>query len=278
MTKSKAQNKFKAQNLKQKVLPFGICAYFVICALSFGFNKDVYALNIDKAKVYFLEGDYKQAIAEGEKLIAQYNHNPDADELYYILGLSYLKDGNYLRASDIFEIILNEFKNNKFHEQAKLGLGDTYFLRNDFVKAQGIYKDLINSNPATSLKPIAYYRLSQGGFKMGNIEQGKEYMDKLNLEFPMNLESKLNKDICFLPDAASEPYYTIQVGSFSNAVNAKNLTQKLTQNDYPAYIAKVSLGGKTSYRVRVGKLRSRQEAENLEKRLTQEGYPTKICP
>jgi tetratricopeptide (TPR) repeat protein len=254
---------------------------FFLLAYTFGFwlfTFPCYALNLEQVKSYFLEGDYKAAILEGEKLIAQYNHSANADELYYILALSYLKDGNYLRASDIFEIILNEFKNSKFREEAKLGLGDTYFLRNDFVKAQDIYKDLLNSNHSADIKGILYYRLSQTGFKTGNIQQGKEYMDKLNLDFPLNLESKLNKDICFLPDSTSGLYYTVQVGSFSNSVNAKNLVQRLSHNDYPAYIEEVTLQCKTSYRVRVGKLRSRQEAENLEKRLTQEGYPTKICP
>ena len=53
-----------------------------------------YCLNLDKVKVYFLEGDYKSAILEGEKLIAQ---DPHSDELYYILGLSYLKDEGTVR-------------------------------------------------------------------------------------------------------------------------------------------------------------------------------------
>jgi tetratricopeptide (TPR) repeat protein len=246
--------------------------------LGFGIYSEAYAMNLDKVKAYLLEGDYKQAIVEGEKLMAQYNHGPAADELYYVLGLSYLKDGNFLRACDIFEIILNEFKNGRFSDEAKLGLGDTYFLRNDFARAGDIYKNLLDSEPTTTLKAIIYYRLSQTGFKIGNIEQGKEYADKLTLEYPLNLESKINKDICFLPDSSSGIYYTVQVGAFSNAGNAKNLVQKLAQKDYPAYIEEVAFQGKTSYRVRIGKLRTRQEAESLEKRLAEEGYPTRICP
>ena len=259
-------------------LVLGIWGLFVIWCLGFGICTSAYALNLDKVKAYLLEGDYKQAIIEGEKLMAKYNHSAGSDELYYVLGLSYLKDGNFLRASDIFEIILNEFKDSRFRDEAKLGLADTYFLREDFVRAKDIYQELLESEPLASLKPILYYRLSQVAFKMGDMVEGKTYKDKLALEFPLNLESKINKDIDFLPDAASGLFYTVQVGAFSNATNARNLMRNLIQKDYPAYIEEVILSGKTSYRVRVGKLPTRQEVEALERKLAQEGYPTRICP
>ncbi len=123
-----------------------------------------YALNLDKIKVHFLAGDYKSAILEGEKLLAGEAQSGRSDELYYILGLSYLKDGNYLRASDIFEIILKEFKNSAFKEEASLGLGDTYFLKGDYGQAEGYFRELINNNPATKLKAQVCYRLSLIGF------------------------------------------------------------------------------------------------------------------
>jgi len=251
----------------------------VICALVFGIYINAYALNLDKAKIYFLNSDYKSAILEGEKILAGAGNSSGLDELYFILGLSYLKDGNYLRASDIFEIILKEFKNSQFQEEAKLGLGDAYFLRGDFAKAEGYYNDIIKSDPRTELKAQVYYRLSQVGFKRGDSGQGKEYLDKLKNDFPLNLESKTDKAFSRIPDYSSEVYYTVQVGSFSNFTNADNLTQKLIQKGYPAYLEEsLSPGGDKVYRVRVGKLRQRQEAAELENKLSQQGYPTKICP
>lgn len=289
MTKSEIQNKSQIQNSppkaeapaaeKQKFchLTFVIRAYFVICALCFVIAENAYALNLDKARYYFLSGDYTSCINEGEKILAGSSYSPDIDELYYILGLSYLKDGNFLRASDIFEIILKEFKNSVFRDEAKLGLGDTYFLRGDFTKAGNCYKELINSNPSTKIKAQVYYRLSEAGYKQGDTGQGKEYLDKLKQEFPLSPELRLNKDL-YPPSDSPDLYYTVQVGAFSNITNAKNLTQKLIQQGYPAYMEGLSSQGKTSYRVRVGKLRLRQEAIDLEKKLSYEGYPTKIYP
>ena len=254
--------------LSLKLLLFGIL-YFV-----FGFLNIVYALNLDKAKVYFLKGDYKQSILEGEKILANVGQSRDLDQLYYILGLSYMKDGNYLRASDIFEIILKEFKESKFKEEAKLGLADTYFLRSDYNKAQGCYKELMDENPRTRLRPIIYYRLSQIGFKKGDTQTAKAYLDKLNQDSPLNLETKINKELYSLSDI----YYTVQVGAFSNRRNAQNLSQKLIQKGYPAYVEETSAQDKVVYRVRAGKFKLRQEAQELENKLTQEGYPTKIYP
>lgn len=259
------------QNLKFLILVCG----FILCILYFAFLNNAYALNIDKVKVYFLNGDYKSAISEGEKVLTKYSaHSPSLDELYYILGLSYLKDGNYLRASDIFEIILREFKDSPFKDEAKLSLGDTYFLKGDYDKAQGYYSELINSNPRTELKVSLYYRLSQTGLKKGDTQQAKEYLDKLRTEFPSSLEIKLNKDLYALTDI----YYTVQVGSFANFTNARNLCDKLISKGYDAYLQEADTNSTKTYRVRVGRLKLRPEATQLENKLSSEGYPTKIIP
>jgi tetratricopeptide (TPR) repeat protein len=251
----------------------------IIClGLSLGIFPPAYALDLGKAKTYFLGGDYKSAIAEGEKLLAGTGRSSQSEELYYILGLSYLKDGNYLRASDIFEIILTEFSRGSFKEEAKLGLGDSYFLRGDYAKAEGYYKELLDNKADTKLKASLYYRLSQAGFKKGDAGQGKDYLDKLKSEFPQNPELASNKDLCSLADSPSGIYYTVQVGCFANEKNARNLLQALIQKGYPAYIEETNPGATTSYRVRVGKSPLRQEIVNLESKLSGEGYPTKIYP
>lgn len=237
-----------------------------------------YCLDLDKAKIYFLKGDYKGGIAECEKLMAKSTHSKGDDELYYILGMGYLKEGNLLRASDIFEIILKEFKESSFKEEAILSLGDSYLLRGDFEKAQAYYEDLIKTNPRTRLLAQVYFRLSQAGFKKGDIGQGKEYLGKLKRDFPLSPESRMEADLPVFQDGVSEIYYTVQVGSFSNSRNAKNLAQALTKKGYAAYIQEVNSSGGTSYKVRVGKSRFRQEALDLESKLAQEGYPTKVFP
>jgi tetratricopeptide (TPR) repeat protein len=239
-------------------------------------TREAYSLDLNSMKKNMLLGDYKSAITEGEKLIAK---NPHSDELYYLMGLCYLKDGNYLRASDIFEVIINEFRGSKFKEEAVMGLGDTYFLREDLEKAREIYQGILKKNPDSKLQAQVYYRLSEVSFKKGDTDQARDYLTKMKKRYPLAPELKQSQ--CSLPVEKSNLnlYYSVQIGSFSNSLNAQNLTEKLLKSGYPAYVEQGSnVSGAKIYRVRVGKLQSRQEAENLNKKLAQEGYPTKICP
>jgi tetratricopeptide (TPR) repeat protein len=202
-----------------------------------------YCLNLDKLKVYFLEGNYRQAIIEAEKILSSHKESSGLDEVYYLLGLCYLKEGDYLKAQNAFEIILREFKKSRFKEEAKLGLADTFLLRADAVKAQAYYQEIIKSNPDTKLKTEILQRLNQ-----------KE------------------------SDKTAVSYYTVQVGVFVNHANADSLMRELIQKGYSAYIEESEINGMTSYRVRAGKMFSRQEVMDLERKLINEGYPTKICP
>jgi len=238
-----------------------------------------YALDLNTLKIYFLQGDYKAAIAEGERLLANTTaQEPELDALYYHLGLSYLKDGNYLRAADIFEIILKELKESKFKEEAKLSLGDAYLLKGNLAQAQDCYQEILLDNSRTKLKAQLYYRLSQVGFKQGNTEMAREYLEKLKREFPQNSELAMFEDLRSSLMLALDFYYSVQVGSFSKSLNARNLTKELIQQGYPAYLEETVAGGKQIYRVKVGKFSLRQEAKKLEEKLSRQGYPTKVCP
>jgi len=179
----------------------------------------------------------------------------------------------------VVEVIIKEFSRSRFKEEAILGLGDTYFLREDFDKARQTYQGIIKSYPNTKLKAQIYYRLSEIGFKKGDVTQGQDYLVKLRENYPQIPEVKQSQDICPLEKNNFNFYYSIQIGSFSNPVNANNLVQKLLASGYPAYTEESStMAGTKAYRVRVGKLKFRQEAEDLNKKLIQEGYPTRICP
>jgi DedD protein len=76
----------------------------------------------------------------------------------------------------------------------------------------------------------------------------------------------------------AEIFYSVQVGSFSNAENAKKFVQKLFDNGYAAYIDEAAAEGAVSYRVKIGKFPARQGAASLAEKLLKEGYSTRITP
>lgn len=246
----------------------------VICNLLLGIFNIAYALDLGKVKFNFISGDYKQVISECEKILAGAGHSKEIDELYYLLGLGYLKEGNFPRAADIFNIILKDFPKSAFKDEAMLGLGDTYLLREQYAQAQKYYHELINNNPRSKLLALVYFRLSLCAGKSSDTQLAKEYLDKLKRDFPLSPEARLDRDLYSFPDF----YYTVQVGSFLSAVNAKNLAGELNRKGYAAYIEEMNSQDKIAYRVRAGKLRLRKEAEELADKLTQEGYPVRVFP
>jgi len=257
------------------VLNFIFLMSLCLCVLVSSNFSDAFALSLERIQSPFVKGDYKAVIKEGEKLMRDAREREsNLEDLYYILGLSYLKEGNLLRAWDIFEIILNEFNSNKYTEEARLGLGDVYFLRRDYKKAEENYKKIIEDNPQTEMKAVVLYRLSQVALKEQETEKTDTYLETLRNEFPLEAKGKLAKDLLISPPIT----YTVQVGAFTQSENAQRLAQKLKEKNYPAYLEAGKSGGKLYYRVKVGKYQSKYEAEVVQKKLLKEGYPTKIYP
>ena len=283
----------------------------LIVLMSLCGSTSAFAFNLDNLRNYFLNANYKACISEGESILAQATSSQGLDELYYILGLSYLKDGNYLRSSDIFEIVLKEYRNSKFREEAKLGLADSYFMKGDLRKAENIYQEMLKDNSRSKLKPAIYYRLSQLAKKTYDLQKEQLYLAKLKSEFPQSPEALIDKE--FLPGArqvyvpvieptpisTSKPVildkinvpavqptaptkdiisgaYSVQVGAFTSPENARKLTLKLKAQGYSSYISRVESMNKSIYKVRVGGFESLQEAKGAEKALKVHGYPTKI--
>lgn len=269
-----------------KILAFVLGINLLICPLAIS---KASALDLEIMKTSFLKGDYASSIKEGERVLAKAQRREQGlDELYYLLALSYLKDGNYLRSADIFEIIVKEFKNSRFKEEAGLGLGDAYLAKGDFKEADRRYNELLLKFPKTRLKAGLYYRLSLIGLKTADSGQQKEYLVRLKSEFPQSAEARMKEGL-FPLDLKPQPaqqssgstpgiYYGVQVGAFSTAANAKNLSRKLEQQGYFAYVEESSSRDKTIYKVKVGKFSQRSQAKSLEKKLSGQGYPTKVYP
>ncbi|HPT39392.1 MAG TPA: SPOR domain-containing protein [Candidatus Omnitrophota bacterium] len=253
-----------------------VLVFLVIC-------RPALALDLESLKADFLQGNYRRVIFEGQPE-AERAHLGNADDLNYILGLSYLKEFKIEPAQACFRRILKT-SNSRFKAEASLALADTYLISGEFQQAEDAYNKLINDNPNSDQKPAIWYRLSQLEFKRGNHQKGNDYLSKLRRDFPLSPELKVNKDITFINTPAripeifcgpgrNEDEYSVQIGFFSNSANANNLKDKLLSKNYPAYVESFGSG----YRVRVGKFKEQKEALELETKLSREGFQTKICP
>ncbi|HER24185.1 MAG TPA: SPOR domain-containing protein [Candidatus Atribacteria bacterium] len=83
---------------------------------------------------------------------------------------------------------------------------------------------------------------------------------KIEPEVEVVKESKLTSD---------QKVYTVQVGAFSQEINARNLAEEIRVKGYQTYVVK----GKSLYKTQVGEYKSYEEAQNVSQKLKQLGYP-----
>lgn len=75
---------------------------------------------------------------------------------------------------------------------------------------------------------------------------------------------------------AGGPCYIVQLGSFTDLQNARQLKERLGNKYGPAFISEFVLAGRTYYRVRLPS-GDRTGAEALAARLNADGFPVLIC-
>lgn len=256
---------------------------FIVCLLCLFWALPAWAFDLEALKTDFLQGNYRRVIFEGQAELSRL-HFGNADELNYILGLSYLKESKLDLAQGCFRRILS-VSGSKFKEDASLSLADTYFVSGELNEAEAAYQRLISDNANSPYKSAVLYRLSQLESRRGNHQKSSEYLVKLKKDFPLSPELKSTKSIPVITPSVGECEpdksitqdtggYSVQVGFFTSNANANNFKETLSGKNYPAFVEDAASG----YRVKVGKVKSRQEAQELEDRLNQDGFQTKICP
>jgi tetratricopeptide (TPR) repeat protein len=232
-----------------------------------------WAFDLDTLKTDFLQGNYRRVIFEGQTQVDLMSSG-NTDELNYILGLSYLKESKLDLAQDCFRRILSNSK-SKFKKETSLAMADTYLVSGQFQQAEDIYSKLIVDDFNSNQKPAILYRLSQLEFKKGVFQKGSDYWLKLKRDFPLSPELRLTKGIASINIPANDSgEYSIQVGFFTNSVNADNFKNKLLSKNYPAYVENFGAG----FRVKVGRFKLQKEVLDLERKLSGDGFQTKICP
>lgn len=251
--------------MRQKAL--GI--FFLVYGLLVTDYGIVYAGTLNRAEALYLQGSYSESIDECAINLAR---DRDKDKAYYLLGLNYIKINHTEAAREKLKILLDNYRAGPYFDAARLTYADTYFIEQDYPKAQALYEDIIKNRSASDSG--AYLRLSQCALKTGNWEGAKNYADMLQQKYPLSLEARVSRELL----EKQELFFTVQVGSFASAQNAKTLMNKLRHKNFDAYIDELASSNGPMYRVRVGKVSTRQEAEGLKDILEASGYPTRIFP
>ncbi|MBN2484293.1 MAG: tetratricopeptide repeat protein [Candidatus Omnitrophica bacterium] len=224
--------------------------------------------SLDRAYKSYILGDFNTSLVELKEGV----HYAGGDEMLYLAGMDYLELGDYEGAREYFRRVINNFKDNLFYQPAQIKYADTYFLETNYTQAQIVYASILEKNSAPDYLPRVYLRLAQVSAKLGQWEEEKKYIKKIRKEFPGSVEEYY---VDILENRGY--FFTIQVGAFSEKVNAYELMQKL-EDKYPAYWVEEEGDEVSLYKVRVGKYQDRADAVKVYHALVEDGYPARIFP
>lgn len=206
----------------------------------------------------FLEGKYAKAVEEAGRLIDA--RASQADEAYYIKGLSELKLNKFADARKSFESLVNLYPRSKRISDAYLSTGDSYFLEGNKATALVVYNQMLEKFPNDNNALLVQSRIKDCGSRpvISDTESAVRVM---------------TKDV---PKGESAGFISVQVGSFKNKRNAERVADKLSRQGFVSYV-EIPQGSDRLYRVKAGKFQSSRDAEALAVKLKAKGYRTKIC-
>ena len=258
---AKEEKERRNQVLLKMIKSQAICILFVVCIFGFGLPQYAFA-DMDQAEIAFLKGEHDLALA-----------NCDASGRgNYLKARILLKENKIQQAYDIFENILQNDSDKALHDVAQLGLADAFFAEERYDDAIGEYRKIQEKYAGSPFCALAFYKIAKCYRKLGQMEQARVYVQKLQQDYPLSFEAKLMDEL-----DNSEFVYSVQVGGFSKYANAENLVNKLKGKGLDAYISEKE-AFPVVYRVRVGKFKAKSDALVCKALLEKKGYKTKLCP
>lgn len=237
--------------------------------------------HFELGQCYYLQGEYDKVLAHYENIIGSYPENETYWPARYWKCKGLIAKGDYGKAI----IELHSLEGSGYTEIGKdmilMSLGNCYLGMEYYEHAAVSYRSLIESAPDSQWLSSAYFLLAKSLHNLGKVEDAKTLYEKVIEDYGQSIEARQILDS--LPSiqpkrveaqpAASKsveatqalpsqvtPYFSIQVGAFSQERNAKNLTELLRKKGYFVNITAPSPGRSSLHKVRVGKYKTRSAA------------------
>ncbi len=221
-----------------------------------------------------MQEDYKTANKLAKDLLSQHLPRPQAMEVRYYLGLSYLRMGEYSPAYEAFKAVLADRPALALYDKAAIGVIDVLYMQEQYENASKEAVSLIAKRRDSDLMSLMYLKAARANLKLARWNRAREFLQKIIADYPGAFEADVARGLL-----EEKQYFAVQVGSFNDKARAETLMKELLDRKEYAYIVETrSPEGRTYYRVRAGQLTALQDAQELEKKLSGLGYPTLIYP
>lgn len=208
----------------------------------------------DRVYDRFLNKDYEAVDRMAADYLAKGYDQPNAEDVLTLRAMALLKLGRSPEARAVFKEIEDHLPSAQSKARASVSIADSYLDENNERAAYEGYQTTLTKYPGSDQTDYA-------------SEKIRELGPRVKIETPA---------MGPLPQMSYEErhFYSVQVGSFKDPMNAQRVLGKLIRDKYDAYLAPDESNGR--HRVRVGRLTTKEEAKALEARLRRDGYPTKL--
>jgi|UniRef100_A0A7V3RI64 TolA-binding protein len=222
----------------------------------------LFSQSIDEAIKLFNTFQFDKAKAMFEEL-ARNENNPRIAEIYYYLARLNVNPDT---ASYYYQLIYKKYPQSRYAdvaylEDAKIAIG-----REEFKKALEILNELKENYPNSELKEEILFWSGIAYIETGNKEAGYKTLQELINGYPKSIWANRARNLLPTTEPAKE-YYTVQVGSYRNKLNAEKAMEDLKSRGFDAWIVEADVMGKIYYRVWVGRFDTMEQAKSLATRL-----------
>jgi tetratricopeptide (TPR) repeat protein len=248
--------------------------YLILCCLGILFiSSYLWAASVADIEKEMLNENYAAAVTTARTVLDRPLSLNEKRKANYLVGVCYLKLANGTRAREYFKKGISD-KADTITLNCLLATADSYYIEAQYEQAIKRYDYILSKYKKIPNEANITYKIAQSYYSLGDWTNSKKYFKKTKNNYSDSFEAEFARNIlnknCF--------YYTVQVGSFGNKVNADKLLKRLKKNKYPVFIDETKDNFNTFYRVRVGKFSKLQEAKKYEQSLKKDGLPTKIYP
>jgi TolA-binding protein len=175
-------------------------------------------------------GDYKKAIQTYDAILKDYPDNFYSDYVQYQLGICLLKTSNYEGAIMALNSLKNNFPLSKLLDDATYALGLSYFQRENYVAAKDILEKFLEEFKDSNLRPQGMYLLATSLYNLEKFSEAQEVYKNIIRLYDQDTELVQKAEF-----EIADCYY--QMGNEKEALNRfKALRSKYPSSSFTAEI------------------------------------------
>jgi len=126
----------------------------------------------------FSQKQYFRTITECERYLSYYPDDALAEELSYLIGLSYFKSGHYLESIKSFNDFMVSFPEGKFKEEAQATIGESYFKDKQYDIATHELKRYLDNFPSGKNEKKIYLFLIESNLEEKEWARANQYINE----------------------------------------------------------------------------------------------------